>query len=178
MNAPLYELAEEYRALMECEDEDLDERLEDLGDALNERLERIAMAVRMLDLQQVSALAEAKRLQERAASLGRRQDRLERAALNAMAVANKKKVEGSLFTVTRVKGSRRIEAPDVDKLPDWAVRPPKPGKPTPDKKALGEAFAAARQNGELLEGVHMDEEGNVTIDGAQEVIGDETLRIR
>jgi gamma-glutamylcyclotransferase (GGCT)/AIG2-like uncharacterized protein YtfP len=120
----LYELADDYRALMaqidEAEGELSEEQfalLADLGDAFDAKVENTAKMVREYEADADAAKAEAMRLTARAKAAQGRADWLKGYLQYALESSGQDKVKGKVFTVALQACPPSCDVQDVDAVP-------------------------------------------------------------
>lgn len=120
----LYELTEQYRALLElAEDEDIPEdviedTLEALDGELDESIDGLCSVIKELDLQYVGIKAEADRLSARAKVKAERRDRFKAFLSDMMKRVGRDKFENTHHNVRFNKGSKLVFT-DPERLFDW-----------------------------------------------------------
>lgn len=151
----LYDLAEAYQALLlEIEEsngvlsEDLDARLDEIGDALTAKADACAAMVRTLEAEAAAFKEEADRFgaKRKAAEAGAA--RLKTYLKSCLELAGERKVKGARFTVAIQANAPSVELEETDPeaLPPEFVRVKKEVDKTAIKTALqaGEPLAFAR----------------------------------
>jgi hypothetical protein len=98
------------------------------------KLDACAAMIRMAELREEGARAEAKRLTERAKTFAKRQEFIKRLVLETMKTIGTESVESECFTIGRYRGRKRAVCKNNKaQLPDALLRFP---KPEPDKMAI------------------------------------------
>lgn len=173
----IYELASQYRALVLADaDEDLTDLLDSLEGDIEDRVDALAAVARTIEAHAKAAKAEIARMQDRARALENRAKRVRRHMLGVLQVSGLRRVKSPRFTVSLSAGRSRVVVDDVARLPAWAVdeRVVREAR----KDAIARALKAAREDGEVAEGVLLDHRGEPDIPGVHVEHGDETLTIR
>lgn len=173
----IYELAAEYRALLHADtDEDLTELLDAIEGDIEDRVDSLAAVARTIEAHAKAAKTEIARMQDRAKALESRAKRVRRYALGVLQVSGLRRVKSHRFTISLSAGRSRVVIDDVTRLPAWAVdeRVVREAR----KDVIARALKAAREDGEVAEGMLLDHRGEPDIPGVHVERGDETLTIR
>jgi hypothetical protein len=161
MTAPLYALSSRYQQLLELAEqgEDVGALLAELDDAIETKGKNIACILRQLDLDELAADSEAKRLAARSKAFANSGDRLRAYLKSCMETAGIRQIKSAQFSITLSPGQDRVEVVSLDAVPAEYVR----AKTTrePDKRAILDAY---RRDGECVPGV--------------EIVPTTTLRVR
>jgi hypothetical protein len=152
----LYELAQDYKALLELAggddlpDEVVKDTLESLGGELTDKVVNIAKLVRNIEASADTIAEAADELRQRADRLHRQADRIKAYTLLNMQLAGITKIECPYFTVSVHKNPEavNINLPEGVLLPERFLITPPPPPPKPDKAKIKEALKA----GENIEG--------------------------
>jgi len=161
MGLPLYELAAEYRALLDelvdpetgevAERPDALAKLDQLGDALAVKVDRVAMMVRTLDAEADSLHLEAGRLKLREQARRNAVERLKAYLLRCLDTAATTKLKTPLFSVGIQANPARLVITDEAALPrEMTIVEVKP-----DTAAIKSALKAGKQ----VPGAELDESG-------------------
>jgi hypothetical protein len=145
----LYESVAQYRADLEAlADLDLDpqtyaDTVESMGGDLESKLRAVIAYSLELDIEATGAAAASKRMKERADSLSRKHDWLQRYALDAMQATGIGTVETDEFCAKIAKTPGRVVIADGAELPIEYLRVKTISEP--DKTALKDAIAAGAE---------------------------------
>lgn len=147
----LYELTTDYQTVLDLiadGSEGLDDTLESLGGAIEDKVENIAKVIKTLEAEMAGLKSEETRLADRRKSIENNVKRLKDYAEQSMLSIGMKKVKGPLFTVSIQKNPPRLEVLDDSLIPEsfFVPQPPKL-----DKKAVtAELKAGNKADGVLL----------------------------
>lgn len=151
----LYDLSEEYRTIQlllesgDCDQEELEARLERVEGTIHERMEGLACLVRELEISALAAKDEAARLAKRADSFARNADRLKAWMQRYLEdTGMEKPIKGTRFTVGLNRCPPSVRVLDERAIPEpfWRVVPQ---TKTIDKRAILEAY---QRGGEIVDG--------------------------
>lgn len=153
----LYEITEMYAAMEALDDSvDITAALENIGGALEEKLENVAKLVRNLEAEAKAYEEEEKRLRAQKQAAKNRVESIKRYVKESLEEIGRDKVEAGIFKWSLQNGPGRVEITDETKIPEeFFVTEIKPLK-SEIKKAI--------------------EEGIIT-EGA-EIVRDKSLRLR
>lgn len=132
--ATLYELTEDYLALLEmAEDEEIDEEvfrdtMEGIVGSIEDKADGYAKIMRMLDGQVATIDAEAKRLEARKKGLQRNIDRMKRNLEDAMLRCGARKMKTALFSFSIQKNPPSVEITVDEEHVPALYRVPQPDK--------------------------------------------------
>lgn len=147
----LYELAADYQSVLDLiadGSERLDDTLESLGGAIEDKVENIAKVIKTLEAETAGLKSEETRLADRRKSIENNVKRLKDYAEQSMLSIGKRNIKGTLFTVLIQKNPPRLEVLDDSLIPE-SFFVPQP--PTLDKKAVtAELKAGNKVDGVLL----------------------------
>lgn len=118
--ANLYELQGAYaqiQSMIESGEEGLEDTLESIGDALEEKLESYAMVIRNIESDIEGLKAEEKRLAERRKTMESGIKRMKDNMQNAMSSTGEKKIKGEKFTFTVQKNPPSFNIVDEKVIP-------------------------------------------------------------
>lgn len=134
----LYEMSNKYQqvlSLIEDGHEGLEDTLEALSDAIEDKVENIGKLVKTVEAEATGLKAEEQRLADRRKSLESNIKRLKEYAYQSMLDAGMKKIKGSLFTFSIQNSPPSVEVLDDSIIPiGYFVQP----APTLDKNAIKE----------------------------------------
>jgi hypothetical protein len=150
----LYSLTGRYQQLLELAEqgEDVGALLAELDDAIEVKAAAIARILRQLDLDEVAADSEAKRLAARSKAFANSGDRLLAYLKSCMESAGICQIKSPQFSITLSPGQDRVVITDESKLPAEYVRTKTTSEP--DKRAI---LAAYKADGTLPAGVEIHE---------------------
>ena len=141
----LYELNQNYQRILDMIDdgaEGLQDTLESLSEAIEEKVENIAKVVKTLDSEAAAIKAEEERLAMRRRSLEGNAKRLKEYAQQSMELADIKKVKGEVFTLAIQKNPPSLHVIDEGLVPkDYFTVP----APVLDKKRLLTELKAGKE---------------------------------
>ena len=144
--APLYDIAQEHRALydqlmdMDADEQTIADTLEAESDMIP-KVQSYGFVIRNMEALQAAVNAEAERLATRARILAKRQELIKQRLLDAMVYAGVQKVEHPQFTISVQKNPPSVDIFDERQIPaDYIMSPPAP-PPKPDKKLIKAALA-------------------------------------
>lgn len=145
MSTPLYELSQNYMALLEqAVDESTGEvrpeftqALERLEGTIQEKLEGCAKVLRMLAGDVDMLETEMERLEKRRNSVVNNADRLREYMRAHMQATQTEKVKGKLFTIWLAKPREHVEVEHPESIPAEYMRQP---PPMPDRAAIKKAL--------------------------------------
>lgn len=150
----LYDLTADYQTVLDLITdgaEGLDDTLESLSDAIEDKVENIAKVIKTLEAETAGLKVEEARLADRRKGIENNVKRLKDYAEQSLLSVGKKKIKGPLFTVLIQKNPPRLEVLDDSLIPESFFIPQ---PPTLDKKAI---------TAELKAGNHID--GTLLIQG-------------
>lgn len=155
----LYELNESFQqvqAMIEDGQEGLQDTLESIELAIEDKLENIGKVIKNLESDVKSFKEEEKRLADRRRSLENNIKHLKQYAENSMIVTGDKKIKAGLFTFAIHKNPPSVQVYNETIVPkDYFVTP----KPVVDKTKIKEAI----KNGETVAGVELKQSESLRI---------------
>jgi phage host-nuclease inhibitor protein Gam len=154
MNMKLYELTDNYRRILDMLDEGQDEALQDtldsIKDAIEQKAEGIAKIIRTMDAEAEAIKAEEQRLNQRRKAIESRRDGLKRYLEDQLNLTGIDKVKTATFTV-----ALQNNPPSVNVLDDTAIpqtfKVHIPEQWNVDKKAIMQAL----KDGQEIPGVEL-----------------------
>lgn len=159
MNAPLYQLVDQYRHLQVLEDPELPEEavrdtLEGLEGEITVKAANVARFIANQESFAEAVEEAAKAMSERAKRLQRRAENIRQYLLVQMQAAGLERIECPEFTVAVRKNPPSVVVDSVGELPsEYFAPPPPPPEPRPDKKAI----AAALKAGAAVPGARLEQ---------------------
>lgn len=154
----LYELNEAFQniqTLIEEGEEGLEDTLESINLAIEDKLENIAKVIRNLEAEVNAFREEEKRLAERRKSIENNIRHLKQYAENSLIVIGKRKVKTGLFTFSIQKNPPSVQVYNETIIPKkYFITEPKL-----DKKKVQEAI----KNGEVIAGVELKQTESLRI---------------
>lgn len=155
MNAPLYEITENHRALMALleSDEDMAEAVADTLEAMegefDDKVISIVHVIKNIAMPIPAIDAEMDRLAKRKKRIETQQENMLKYIKVNMEALDKKKIESDLFTVTLKNGRDIVKVEDADKIPSDYMNYKTSSSP------MKKEILAALKAGEEIEGVSM-----------------------
>ena len=113
----LYELTEAYRNIYELEDEELQETLDVIQDAIEDKAVSIAKVIKNIDSDIDTLDKEIERLQARKTSMKKKRTNLKAFLKNAMECIGKKKLSTPIFSFNIQKNAPSLIINDESKIP-------------------------------------------------------------
>lgn len=117
----LYELTKDYQTVLDLiadGSEGLDDTLESLGGAIEDKVENIAKVIKTLEARSAAYKAEEARMSTNRLGIDRNIKRLKDYAEQSLLSVGKRKIEGQLFTVSIQKNAARLEILDDTLIPE------------------------------------------------------------
>lgn len=151
MSAPLYQLVEQHRDLMQFADEtDVDpqallDTLEGLTGEIEIKAQSVAAFIRNIEADSEAISQAAKLMRARAERLQERAESIRTYLLTNMQATGITKISCPFFTITLRKNPQRVDIYDEKAIPDRFRVWPEPPPPSIDKKALLDAMKAGEQ---------------------------------
>lgn len=107
----LYTLTAQYQALyeMDLDDELFNDTLESLDEALEDKADGYAKVINQLKADELALAEEIKRLQEKKASVQKKQTQLKQSLENSMLLINRPKIKTTLFSFNIQKNPPSVE---------------------------------------------------------------------
>lgn len=155
----LYELSHSYQqilSLIEDGQEGLDDTLESLTDAIEDKLENIGKLIKTIDAEAAGLKAEETRLADRRKSLEANTKRLKLYAEQSMLDAGIKKSKGALFTFSIQKNPPSLEVSNDSVIPEIFFTEQ---QPLLDKALLKEAL----KDGQVIDGAYLVQKESLRI---------------
>jgi len=151
----LYTLTSNYSQVLDLIDEGaemmcLQDTLDSLTDAIEDKAENTAKIIKMIDAEAVALKGEEKRLSSRRIALENKSKGLKEYLQSNLELAGLKKLKGKLFSFTIQKNAEKLNIVDADKIPInyWLVP-----SPVLDNASIKEAL----KDGQLVEGASLSQ---------------------